>query len=134
MHLEFHSWKGEKKNQQNTCHNKTELKWQTKTNLRSYFFDFLSFIDGTKHFKKNPGSLVSFAELGSAKEFQVNDVPLNNTYGLNATYKICHEHQLERQNSSIVFTCLLAVLGQELWHNVDSIADNKPGFPLHLSS
>jgi hypothetical protein len=43
-----------------------------ETNLRSYFFDLLSLINGTKDFKEHPSSLVSFTELGPVKGFQCN--------------------------------------------------------------
>lgn len=44
--------------------------FQTMTNLRSNFFDFLSLVNSTKHFKKHTGGLVSFTKLCSGKEYQ----------------------------------------------------------------
>lgn len=44
-----------------------------ETNLRSYFFDLLSLVNGTKHFKEHPSSLVSFTELGPVKRFQCTE-------------------------------------------------------------
>lgn len=41
------------------------------TNLRSNFFNFLSLINCTKHFKKHSSSLVSFSQLGSVKNFEM---------------------------------------------------------------
>jgi hypothetical protein len=51
-----------------------------ETNLRSYFFDLLSLINGTKDFKEHPSSLVSFTELGPVKGFQCNVQNLLQTY------------------------------------------------------
>lgn len=39
-----------------------------RTNLRSNFFNFLSFINCTKYFKKHSSCLVSFAQLSSVKK------------------------------------------------------------------
>lgn len=38
------------------------------TYLRGYLFNLLGFINGTKHFEKNPSGLVSLTELSSAEE------------------------------------------------------------------
>lgn len=72
----------------------------TPTNLRSYFFDLLILINGTKHFKEHPGSLVSFAELGSAKEvqcklenFNVTSMKLHNMH-VNTCLSDPHDQEL----------------------------------------
>lgn len=44
--------------------------FQIMSNLRSNFFDFLSLVDSTEHFKKHTGGLISFTQLCSAKEYQ----------------------------------------------------------------
>lgn len=43
----------------------------SQTNLGSNFFNLLALVNSTKHFKKNPGCLVSFSELSSDQEYKL---------------------------------------------------------------
>jgi hypothetical protein len=43
-----------------------------ETNLRSFSFNLLSLINGTKDFKDHPSNPVSFTELGPVKGFRCN--------------------------------------------------------------
>lgn len=75
-----------------------------RTNLGSNFFNFLSLINGTEHFKKHTGCLVSFPKLSSAKKSE-KEICWHSRPSLVHTFKT---------TIALLITCLPGLLGPML--------------------